>query len=92
MGINIKDFNEMELLQLKYQILEEKVSLLQSHTNPFIKPMNDEEVCEYLGVCLKTLAGYRQDGSLAYIQKKQKFWYKRADVEAFLERHYVKAQ
>lgn len=92
MGVNIKNLNEVELLQLKHQLLEEKVTKLESKLIHFRTLMTDEDVCAYLGVSDGTLAGYRKDGSLAYIQKKQKFWYRREDVEAFLERHYVKAQ
>ena len=52
------------------------------------KWLDNQEVCEILGISLRTLQEYRNKGLLPCTCIKHKIFYKPADVEAFLKSLY----
>ncbi|HEX9950437.1 MAG TPA: helix-turn-helix domain-containing protein [Rubricoccaceae bacterium] len=53
--------------------------------------LTNREAQTYLGLSKATLARYRADGTLAYSRLNSSVYYRRADIEALLERHAVRA-
>ena len=54
------------------------------------KWLTKKEARERLKVCLKTLDNYLQRGILPYSRFAGKIYIKAADIEAHLEKHYIK--
>lgn len=52
---------------------------------------NNEELKELLKVSKRTLQNYRDNGTISFSQLGNKIFYKAADVEALLAKHYIKA-
>lgn len=55
------------------------------------KWLSPEETCQLLRISRRTLQSYRDFGKLPFSQVCRKIYFKREDVEEFLERHYVKS-
>lgn len=53
--------------------------------------ITDNQLQNKLHVCDRTLQDYRFSGLLSYFQFKKKILYRESDVEAMLEKMYVKA-
>jgi hypothetical protein len=53
--------------------------------------IDSKRVAEILGVSPKTWQTYRDRGQISFIQFNSKIWVKREDLEAFMNRHYIKA-
>jgi hypothetical protein len=50
-----------------------------------------QEVCQLLKISKRTLQSYRDNGILAYSQISGKIYFRAADIEDHLQKHYVKA-
>lgn len=48
---------------------------------------SNKEACSYLKVCDKTLQNYRNDGLLKFSQIGRKIYYKKQDLDSFLEKY-----
>ena len=53
--------------------------------------IESKRIPKLLGISLKTWQTYRDKGQIPFIQFGSKIWVKRADLEAFMNSHYVKA-
>ena len=53
--------------------------------------LDNQEVCILLKVCKRTLQYYRNKGKLPFSKIGSKIYYKRADLEMYLKKHYKKA-
>jgi excisionase family DNA binding protein len=53
--------------------------------------IESKKIPKLLGISLKTWQTYRDRGQIPFIQFGSKIWVKRADLEAFMNSHYVKA-
>jgi excisionase family DNA binding protein len=53
--------------------------------------IESKKIPKLLGISLKTWQTYRDKGQIPFIQFGSKIWVKRADLEAFMNSHYVKA-
>lgn len=53
------------------------------------KWLTNDEVIQYLGLSVPTLARYRRDGKLPYSRVGGRVYYKRVDVDALLSRNMV---
>lgn len=53
--------------------------------------LTSREVCEILGITSRTLQNYRDGKKIPYAQTGTKIYYKASDIEAFIEKHYIKA-
>ncbi|MDP1725572.1 MAG: helix-turn-helix domain-containing protein [Bacteroidota bacterium] len=51
--------------------------------------IESKKIPKLLGISLKTWQTYRDKGTIPFIQFGSKIWVKRADLEAFLNEHYV---
>jgi excisionase family DNA binding protein len=49
------------------------------------------DVCQVLHISKRTLQSYRDNGTLSYSQIGGKIYFKASDIEAHLQKHYVKA-
>ncbi|MEI6900551.1 MAG: helix-turn-helix domain-containing protein [Bacteroidota bacterium] len=89
---------ETSELTVAYQRLSEKIDnidrkldLKQGNT-PFSETWLDiMETCAMLRVSKRTLQNYRDDGILPFSQVGGKIYFKVADLEQHLSKHYVKA-
>jgi hypothetical protein len=52
--------------------------------------IESKKIPKLLGICPKTWQTYRDKGQIPFIQFGSKIWVKRADLEAFMNSHYVK--
>ena len=53
--------------------------------------LDNQEVCQTLLISKRTLQTYRDNGTLAFSQIGSKIYYKSSDIEAHLNKHYVKS-
>jgi hypothetical protein len=74
-------------------INEIKESIKQSHgKNPLTdKWLDISEVCILLKISKRQLQHYRYNKMLPYSQISGKIYFKAADIDTFLENHYVKS-
>ena len=49
------------------------------------------DVCQVLHISKRTLQSYRDNGTLSFSQIGGKIYFKASDIEAHLQKHYVKA-
>jgi excisionase family DNA binding protein len=53
--------------------------------------LDGQEVCMLLKICKRTLQYYRNKRKLPHAKIGSKIYYKRADLEKYLKKHYKKA-
>jgi excisionase family DNA binding protein len=84
--IGMKDLHQSiaEIVRAEF----EKNAKAQSQT---LKFLTSKEVCEILGITSRTLQNYRDDKKIPYAQTGTKIYYKACDIEAFVEKYYIKA-
>ena len=69
-----------------------KVETLKEISQPMFQDrhyLTDSALCRRLNICKRTLTAYRANGVLGYYNLPRKILYADADVEAFLQRHYL---
>ena len=81
----ILESEEFERLMKKLEVIEEKLN----NTSPMDEEIwfVNEQVCNYLQICKRTLQSYRDDDLIEYRQIGAKIWYKFKWIMEFLERH-----
>lgn len=52
--------------------------------------VTNKEFCEILNIASRTAQNYRDNGKMPFSQIGSKIYYKKSDIDKFLERHYVK--
>jgi len=84
---------ETELESVKEQLtqISSKLETLEKTKSEDKKWLDNDEACAYLHVSKRTLQTYRDDGVLPFSQSGGKILYKTADLDAHLEKHYIKA-
>ena len=86
-SIDTRLFDEM--IRRVKSVEEKAVALCRSQEDLGLKKwLDNQEVCEILGISLRTLQTYREKGLLAYSCIKHKIFYKPEDVEALLKSSY----
>ncbi len=80
-----------ELLTQKLDLIAERLERIEKQTPKSSKWVDTDETCAYLKVSKRTLQNYRDEGILAFSQFGGKILYKTADLDAHLEKYYVKA-
>jgi excisionase family DNA binding protein len=71
--------------------LEEiKKNSIKGHSSPGVEWLDGKEVCKKLGVTTRTLQNYRDRGTIPYSQFGSKIYYKSSDINAHLEKYYIK--
>ena len=86
-SIDTRLFDEM--IRRVKSVEEKAVALCRSQEDLGLKKwLDNQEVCEILGISLRTLQTYREKGLLGYSCIKHKIFYKPEDVEALLKSSY----
>jgi excisionase family DNA binding protein len=82
-----------DLSDLEHRVLSQMKALLEQNIIcPALKEwLTIEEACEYLQVSKSTIQNYRRKGILGFSQIGSKIYFKRAELVAHIERHYVAA-
>jgi len=87
-----------ETIQEVYRKLAEKMDSIEKKlddnksANPLTEAWLDiQEVCQLLKISKRTLQSYRDNGILPFSQIGGKIYFRASDIEAHLNRHYVKA-
>jgi hypothetical protein len=88
----------MEAISIPYENYLELIKKLDNLTKQFesklfINPLPDrwldiQETCIVLNVSKRTLQTYRDTGILSFSQIGSKIYYKAADIQSHLEKHY----
>jgi hypothetical protein len=76
--------------QLETNIKEIRQALSQKNEEDFSASyIESKKIPKLLGICSKTWQNYRDKGIIPFIQFGTKIWVKRADIESFLNKHYI---
>lgn len=79
--------------KLFQEIAEIKATLSQKQKEELLNEwLPSETVRKMLKVCQKTWQNYRDKKIIAFSQFGSKIYVKRADLEAFLQKHYIKSE
>lgn len=94
MNERVEVITATELKPLLYELSKMKsiAETLREHTQPIFQDerfLTDTALCRRLNICKRTLATYRANGAMGYYNLPSKILYSNADVEAFLQRHYL---
>ncbi len=86
-SIDTRLFDEM--IRRVKAVEEKAVALCHGQEDLGLKKwLDNQEVCEILGISVRTLQTYRDKGLLPYSCIKHKIFYKPEDVEALLKSSY----
>lgn len=86
-SIDTRIFDEM--IRRVKSVEEKAIALCHEQEDLGLKKwLDNQEVCEILGISVRTLQEYRNKGLLPYTCIKHKIFYKLQDVEAFLKSSY----
>jgi carbamoylphosphate synthase small subunit len=80
-----------DLLLEKLNRLVEKASKIRNGKDAILKKwLNNQEVCEIIGISTCTLQTLRDTGKLTFTMIEHKIYYRPKDVEAFINNHIKK--
>lgn len=79
----------LEELKSRLEVIDSKLESVQNEKPPEKVWVTNKEAAEILNVTLRTLQNYRDNGILSFSQVGSKIYYKVAELEKHLERHYV---
>ncbi|TKK65416.1 helix-turn-helix domain-containing protein [Ilyomonas limi] len=65
--------------------------LTQKEKQPEVQWLDNQEFMQLLKISKRTAQSYRDNGIISFSQIGSKIYYKLSDVEALLNKHYVKA-
>lgn len=86
-------FSEEDFTKIINDLSEIKQAVNMKNLQPLAdKWLDVQEVCQLLHISKRTLINYRAEGLLPYSQISAKIYFKSSDIEAYLEKHYVKAR
>ena len=90
MDIISMDSRLFDTLLRRMKAIEEKVTALYTQEEDLMLKhwLDNQEVCEILGITQRTLQTYRNKGLLAYTCIRHKIFYKPEDVENVLRSSY----
>ncbi|MDR2919828.1 MAG: helix-turn-helix domain-containing protein [Tannerella sp.] len=87
----IMDGALFDLLIEKLNNLADKASKIHSGKDAILeKWIDNQEVCEILGISKRTLQTLRDTGKLPFTMIEHKVYYRPKDVEAFINKHIKK--
>jgi len=93
------NFNNMEVITIESNAFKQLMSLLMDFQNKMNQKsehstsewLTGEEVSKILNVTSRTLQTYRDSGRISFTQTgRKKIYYKKNDVEEFLNNNYIK--
>lgn len=81
------DIKVFDALALRVEMIEEKIGALnRKQADVGLKKwMDNQEVCQTLGITKRTLQTYREKGLLPFSRIRHKVFYKPEDVQKLLE-------
>ena len=87
MEIISMDIRTFDVLMARVKAIEEKTGLvcLQQEDTGLKKWLDNQDVCDTLGISKRTLQTYREKGLLPFSRIKHKLFYKPEDVEKLLQ-------
>ena len=90
MEISSMDIRTFDALMARVKAIEEKTdSLCKKQEDLGLKKwLDNQEVCDILGISKRTLQEYRNKGLLPFGRFKNKLFYKPEDVEKVLQSYY----
>ncbi len=77
-----------EALMTRFENFAQRVETLCNNTGEksLQKWLDNQDVCEILGICKRTLQTYRDNGKLPYSQIGYKIYYRPEDVEQLIQK------
>lgn len=87
MEIKMIEGRTFDRLKLAIKELFERSKKLKSSTIMKDEWWTNQEVCQLLGISLRTLQNYRDKGLISYSQIGHKCYYKVKDIELFIEKN-----
>jgi len=87
--INVQEWTELvQKIDRINEFIEKFTERLPSDDNSWL---NETQVCDYLGVSLKTLQRLRKTGEIEFSTIAKKHHYKSGDVKALMEKKSIKS-
>lgn len=86
---NVLPEAELTYIKQKLETIEQVLSI-KSEEEISSTYIESKKIPKLLGISLKTWQTYRDKGIIPFIQLGSKIWVKRADLEAFMNKHYIK--
>lgn len=88
--MDFKIIPDQELQELKEDIKTIKDALIRKSENDLAASyIESKNIPILLGISVKTWQSYRDKKIIPFIQFGSKIWVKRADIDAFLDAHYI---
>lgn len=90
--MQIELISKTELEKFKYEVLQLIKVLFeeQKHNISSKELFTEKELCAYLGISKSTIQNYRKDGKIHFIQIKNKIYFRKSDIDTFLDHHSTK--
>lgn len=90
--MEIEIIGRTDLEQFKYEVLQLIKVLFEEHKNSISSKelYNENELCAYLGISKSTIQNYRKEGKIHFIQIKNKIYFRKSDIDVFLNHHSTK--
>lgn len=82
---------EMNSLFKGIRDINRKLDEIQSNEESS-RLFSNEEFCDLIGISKRTALNLRNRREINYIQYAHKIWYKKEDIDAFLDSHYIKGK
>lgn len=81
-----------DLLVARFETVTKKVKQIvsKSEDNPLDEWLDNQDVCQLLDLSYRSLQNYRDSGKIAYSMIDRKVYYKRSDVNKFLDSRTIK--
>ena len=90
--VNLKLISDSELQEIRASINELKDIVRAKNEQDISETyIESKNVPKLLGICNKTWQTYRDKGKFSYIQIGSKIWIKRSDLDAMMNKHYIKS-
>lgn len=86
------DKTAFDLMKDRFDSFTKEVDALCSENTDSPEWIDNEVVCQLLGISKRTLQNYRNNGTLAYSQIGYKCYYKVSDVKALIEKSIIKKE
>ena len=89
MEIKVIEEKTFEMLVRKMEEFRTKIKAICKKTNEDKKWLDNQDVCQFLDISLRTLQSYRDKGILPYSQIGYKCYYKLSDIQVLLDKSKV---
>ena len=80
----------LDQIQERLEVISSKLEEIQNQKS-LKRWLSNPEACDFLGVTLRTMQNYRDDGLISFSKVGSKIYYKLSDLEAHLEANFFEA-